>query len=1019
MIMQDDVLVSVVMPAYNHESYAQDAIKSIISQNHKRLELIVIDDGSTDNTWQKIKEMEGACKSRFERVVFKRQKNAGTGATLNKLFGLCKGDYVYVIASDDVSVPSAIAEQLDFLRSNKECALCVGDNAYIDSAGNVCYQDENGSFTSDKMAAKFFTFGQALQETRKLDFATDDFGKYSELFKINHVPNGYLIRRKSLAGFKFSKKAPLEDWALMLYLSKYYKFKYIDKVLFKYRQHSSNTIRNLEAIYKKELRTVLTERARLPLLKLSECLPCVRAFVNEKLKEQERARRILLNGPVAQKNVNYSIESKIFEGEGTYVRGWAFCDGEDCQVFIKCGNKFYESVMQKRPDVQTELNLDNDRLGFYAFLPFELNGYSLLLVNKTKNELYACKIEDKKIIKSIVKKLLPKKVVSALRLFRDNGFLGLLSVVKAKFLKRVDDAIFFLAWRKRKAYYIPLSVFGISKKTFDDQRNERFEKNVKFSILVPLYNTPKPFLQEMIASVLLQSYENWELCLADGSDNEHAYVQNVCQEIASRDKRIVYKKLEKNGGISENTNECVKLASGDYVSLFDHDDLLHPSALYETMKAICEKGADFVYTDEATFESPNLNKIIHTNFKPDYAPDYFCSVNYVCHFSSFKRTLLDVIGKLDSGADGAQDFDLFLRIFEHTNKIIHVPKCLYFWRASPASTAFSAKSKDYTNDAGALALRNHFERCGINAFVSNGQVPNSYKINYEIVGEPLVSIIIPNYDHWQTLKKCVESIKTLTTYKNYEIIVVENNSKEKETFDYYETLKKEPNIKIVVWEKKFNYSAINNFAVGYAKGEYLLLLNNDIEVISPKWIEEMLMFAQRKDVGAVGAMLYYPSGKIQHAGVVLGIGGVAGHSHKCFSKDAYGYVSRLITIQNFSAVTAACCMIPMDVYKKVNGFDEAFEVAFNDVDFCMRVRKAGYLIVWTPYAQLYHHESESRGSEDTPQKQARFIGEVTRFQCRWKNELAAGDPYYNPNLTLEREDFTVIGEPLKQYRKAR
>ena len=563
------------------------------------------------------------------------------------------------------------------------------------------------------------------------------------------------------------------------------------------------------------------------------------------------------------------------------------------------------------------------------------------------------------------------------------------------------------AWKRCRDFSIDPTAFGCTEETLAWQKSFVFPREVKFSVLVPLYNTPEDFLREMIASVLFQTYGNWELCLADGSDTEHAYVQEICEKIVGKDRRIKYKKLDRNGGISENTNECARMATGDYISLFDHDDLLHPSALFETMRAVCERDAEFVYTDEAIFESPNLHKIICTNFKPDFAPDYFQTNNYICHFSSFKRSLFDVVGEFDPRTDGAQDYDLFLRLSEVASRIIHVPKCLYYWRASPSSTASGPGTKDYTSAAGQRALQGHFARLGVDAEVLLKKEANMYRIRYGIDGSPLVSIMIPNCDHAPTLRKCVDSIMRLSTWQNYEIVIIENNSRERETFDYYESLKSCDKIKIVKWKGKFNYSAINNFGFKHTKGEYIILLNNDIEVIAPGWIEEMLMFAQRKDVGMVGAMLYYPSGRIQHGGTILGLYGVAGHAFLNFRKGDAGYVDRLLVVNNYSAVTAACAMIPRHVYEEIGGLDEGFAIAFNDVDMCMRIRRAGYLVVWTPYAELYHHESESRGYEDTPEKKARFAGESAYFRSRWGAELAAGDPYYNPNLALDRDDFSL------------
>ena len=609
-------------------------------------------------------------------------------------------------------------------------------------------------------------------------------------------------------------------------------------------------------------------------------------------------------------------------------------------------------------------------------------------------------------IKQICQFFLPKKIISALRILRKNGIKHFFYLAKIKY----HNLAVIHAWENRHELKIAPIAFNISNKVLKKQRKTCFSKKIKFSILVPVYNTPKAFIQEMLASVLLQSYTNWELCIADGSDNEHSYISEICRKLAKKDNRIKYKKLSTNKGISENTNECIKMSTGDYISLLDHDDLLHPSALYEIMKVVCNKDIDFVYTDEATFENSNLHKIICTNFKPDFSPDYFNSLNYICHFSSFKKSLLDKVGMFDPCTDGAQDFDLFLRIFEHTDKIFHIRKCLYYWRGSSTSTAFSSDAKQYSLTAGKKALLNHFSRIGVNVKISDSQFPNTFKVNYDISGMPLISILIPTSDHSATLKKCIDSITKLSTYQNYEIILIENNSHEEETFEYYEKLKHNPKIKIIEWKGKFNYSAINNFGFTHTKGDFIIFLNNDIEVISSNWIEEMLMFAQNKDIGAVGAKLYYPSDKIQHAGVIVGLGGFAGHSHKYYQRNCYGYIGRLISVQNYSAVTAACCMVPRFVFREINGFDENFEVAFNDVDMCMRIRKAGYRIVWTPFAELYHYESESRGYEDTPEKQARFLKEINRFKERWSKELLEGDPYYNPNLTYDAEDFKVIGD---------
>lgn len=549
----------------------------------------------------------------------------------------------------------------------------------------------------------------------------------------------------------------------------------------------------------------------------------------------------------------------------------------------------------------------------------------------------------------------------------------------------------------------------LTEEEIDKQINTEFSKDIKFSIVVPLYNTPEKFLSEMMDSCIGQTYGNWELCLADGSDKDHAYVGEIVKKYTAKDKRIKYTVLEDNKGISENTNECIKMATGDYIALFDHDDVLHPSVLYEYMKVICEKDADFIYCDEDKFED-DISKAFNPYFKPDFAIDNLRVNNYICHFSVFKKELLNEVGLFRKEFDGSQDHDMILRLTEKAKNIVHVPKILYHWRVSSSSVASDPYAKPYTIKAGINAIKQHLERCNLKADVESSDVhPNIYRIKYDIIGKPLISILIPNKDHIEDLSRCINSILKKSTYRNFEIIVIENNSTEQETFDYYKSLEEYDNIKVVTYKTdgRFNYSAINNFGVKYAKGEHLLFLNNDIEVISEKWLEEMLMYCQRNDVGAVGAKLYYPNDTIQHAGVILGLGGVAGHSHKYFPRTAQGYFAKCVMVQNYSAVTAACLMMRTEIFKQINGFDELFEVAFNDVDLCMRIRKAGYIIVWTPYAELYHYESISRGYEDTPEKQARFSGEIRRFQDRWKDELEAGDPYYNINLTMEREDFSL------------
>ncbi len=545
------------------------------------------------------------------------------------------------------------------------------------------------------------------------------------------------------------------------------------------------------------------------------------------------------------------------------------------------------------------------------------------------------------------------------------------------------------------------------------QRETKFDRMVKISILVPLWNNQREFQIQMLDSVMNQTYQNWELCLADGSDEEHSYIGEICKEYAARaDGRIVYRKLDKNGGISGNTNECLKLATGAYIGLFDQDDILHPSALYEYVKVINERGADYIYCDETTFKGSSINNMITLHFKPDFAPDNLRANNYICHFSVFSRELLDGTELFRSGFDGSQDHDMILRLTTNARKVVHVPKLLYYWRSHKASTASDISAKPYAIAAAKGAVADHLTRCGYKNFEikSTRAFDTIFEIKYEILSEDKISILIPNKDHVDDLRRCIESIKERSTYENYEIVVIENNSREKATFDYYNTLQDQKKVTVVTYEGEFNYAKINNFGARRATGKYLLLLNNDTQVISMNWLEAMLMYAQRPDVGAVGAKLYYGDRTIQHAGVVIGLGAhrTAGHTHYKINYDNLGYMGKLCYAQNVSAVTGACLMVRKSIYDALGGLDEAFAVALNDVDFCLRIREKGYLNVFTPFAELYHFESASRGSDiANEQKAKRYEEESALFRERWKELLAKGDPYYNPNFSLDRSDYSL------------
>lgn len=537
------------------------------------------------------------------------------------------------------------------------------------------------------------------------------------------------------------------------------------------------------------------------------------------------------------------------------------------------------------------------------------------------------------------------------------------------------------------------------------QRKIRFKNEYLISIVVPLYRTPETFLRQMIGSVREQTYGNWELCMADGSGD--GALEEIVKEYVEKDGRIRYQKLEGNLGIAGNTNAAFAMAKGDFTALFDHDDLLSPDALFEVIKALNEHpDAEVIYTDEDKVDS-SLTEHFQPHFKPDFNPDLLRANNYICHWFLVKRSLLEQIGGESEEFEGAQDYDFIFRCTERAREVLHVPKILYHWRINKASTADNPASKPYAFEAGRRAIAAHLDRCGLSGVVTQTQDFGFYRVKYKVEGKPLVSIIIPNKDQADTLRKCLDSIHKKTTYPNYEIIIVENNSQEEATFQFYRELEGKDRIRVVYWEREFNYSAINNFGFSFAEGEYIVCLNNDITVITPDWLEEMLGHCQREDTGIVGARLYYPDNTIQHAGIIVGIGGIAGSVFVNLPRSRSGYLHKARLQQDLSAVTAACMMVKREAYEKTGGFEEKLAVAFNDVDFCLRVRQAGYLVVYDPYVEMYHDESKTRGAEDTKEKVRRFQSEIDFMRGRWIKLLKKGDPYYNPNLSLKTWNYEL------------
>ena len=695
------------------------------------------------------------------------------------------------------------------------------------------------------------------------------------------------------------------------------------------------------------------------------------------------------------------FEEESAEQGTVRIRGWAIAPKSVTVRIFDADKKPVAAEIQRtdRVDVNQlfEEAQDPGKTGFFSEIT-NVSGKCLYVVFYAGEKKTVHVVPLRKA--DILARKLDKYVEKGIRYWKSQGAAALAEKVVTK-VKNVRQGP--PSYQKWIRHHLP------DRNELEKQKKTSFGYRPKISFVVPLYKTPEKYLRRLTESFQEQTYSNWELCFSDGSGAQSPLTE-LLKELTAKDNRIKYVSHEESLQISENTNSAIEIATGDFIAFADHDDELTPNALFECVKAINEKPQTLViYTDEDKM-SMDGHKFFQPHFKPDYNPDLLCTVNYICHLFVVSRKVIEKVGGLRSEFDGAQDYDFVLRCVEAVKdeEICHIPKILYHWRCHEDSTAENPESKLYAFEAGRRAVQAHYERTGIHAEVFKGEYLGLYRTKFIRDHDPLISIIIPNKDHIDDLKRCMESIEQKSTYKNYEYIIVENNSTDSATFEYYKKLEAEnPKVRMVYWDGVFNYSAINNYGASFAKGEYLLLLNNDTEIINPDCLEELLGYCMRKDVGAVGARLYYEDDTIQHAGVVIGFGGIAGHCFVQQKRGTTGYCHRIICAQDYSAVTAACMMVKKSAFDAVGGLSEELAVAFNDIDFCMKLRKAEYLIVYNPYAELYHYESKSRGLEDTPEKVARFNKEIATFEKKWPEILENGDPYYNPNLTLKSQDFSL------------
>ncbi len=697
---------------------------------------------------------------------------------------------------------------------------------------------------------------------------------------------------------------------------------------------------------------------------------------------------------------SYNEETKTYQ-----VKGWAFSYEKEPITFsiLNAAGKEVEFDYKSkgRVDLYSLSMVDEDQIDCGYTIKWKGNAkekYSFVL--KTKNYQSKEILQEKRSSQNVLSKV-PKLFKMLSYQHFKNGF----RILKKKGFSGVIDRIVHGSsnWAEYDEWF---NATKVTEEELERQRNTEFEFAPMISIIVATFNTKEEYLKEMIDSVRNQSYSNWQLCIGDGSTNDS--VEKYVKEHYGDDSRIVFKKLEKNYGISGNMNGALELVTGDYVGLFDHDDLLTPDCLYEFVASMQEVHHDCVYSDEDKLND-KTKKFEDPHFKPDFSIDLLCSHNYITHFFVVNMDIVRKVGGMRSEYDGSQDHDFIFRCVEQANSVHHVPKILYHWRMHPLSTAMDPESKMYCYTSGKKAIESHFKRIGIDATVEMLPRPlyGMYHCKYTVKDHPLVSILIPNYNHKDLLKGCIESLMNVNTYSNMEIVIVENNSTEQEIFDYYKELEETySNVKVIYYEGDFNYSKINNYGVKYTHGEYILFLNNDTKVIEPDSIEDMLGVCQREDVGAVGAKLLYEDDTVQHCGVVVGYHGYATAAFSLIDRNDFGYMGRPRVSWDVSAVTAACLMTKREIFDEVGGFDEDFKVACNDVDLCLKIRSLNKWIVEDVFSVWYHYESKSRGLEDTPEKQARFQSEIARFQKKWPEILKNGDPFHNPNFDLDKGPFT-------------
>ena len=996
-------LVSVMIPYYNCKPYIAETITSVEQQSYPNIEIIVVDDGSDAEDANYLAELL----QNKPNIRYATQSNQGVAAARNHAARLAQGKYFLFLDADDVILPEYIQEAVTVLESNPNCKLVYPMAEFFDAQEGIWhlppYDGIKSLLTGNRIPA----------------------------VSIHHATDF-----SALSGFD-ENLATHEDWDYWIRLlangGEVYQ---IPKVLFRYRKRQDgssliNLIEQNPALIREDWQRVYDKNRTLYLQNQLSYFDL--AKIAAKKIDLEQKYQALLESQLSYVDL-VKITAKKTDSEQKY------------QELLENHNKHlsqHQSLIEQKHGLEQQVNTASQRLSELenklARQTEILNSHQSEIEQSRNNFSEWEKRQQKykslwtvKAFKPLVK---TEQAISSANRYRksfrvltkEKGSVGkayqyLRRMYKANDFKTVKSFLrsihnhpdggatthfdiankfAYLKWIKQNDTR--------TEKQLDDIRHEitAFKHQPKISVLMPVYNVDVKWLAMAIDSVRGQLYENWELCIADDASPNTA-IRPMLEHYAVMDERIKAVFREQNGHISENSNSALELASGEWLALMDHDDLLPENALFEVVKVLqTQPDTALIYSDEDKVDEKGLRFMPH--FKSDFNLDLLYGQNYISHLGVYRTEIAKEIGGFRKGLEGSQDYDFLLRYLlkiDH-KKVVHIPKILYHWRAIEGSTALAAGEKSYTTEAGIKALQHHFALKGSDVTVTRGKADNLYRVQWHWPNQPLVSLIIPTRNGYAITKQAIDSILNKTTYQNYEILLVDNNSDDPQALAYFEEIARHPKVRLLRYPHPFNYSAINNFAVEHAQGEIIGLINNDIEVINGEWLEEMVTQAQRPDIGCVGAMLYYPNDTIQHAGVFVGINGVAAHSHKHYIKKHPGYFSRLYVIQNLMAVTAACLLVRKEVFNEVGGLNEQdLTVAFNDVDFCLKVHTAGYRNLWTPFAQLYHHESISRGHEDNPEKQARFKREADYMINTW-NTNKLQDPYYNPNLTLEHENFSI------------